>query len=141
MTHPLLTPRFEVIADYPNAAHSVGDIIEIKEGGSAEIIITGVEDSCFSFNSARFEYFPIASFRRFSNLFRELEWWEYRTPEEMPKYFRFRTMYDIYVADRYSGEFVYLEDLSISNQFYLTNIVPCSQEEYDVYIDSKNQRP
>lgn len=55
----LMKPRFELIADYPGNSQPVGTVT--------------VEISNASY------------FRKFPNNFRELQWWEHRKAEEMPK--------------------------------------------------------
>lgn len=52
----LMAPRYKVIADYPNSPYKVGDIIK--------------PDECLDC---------------YSHLFKKLNWWEYRTVDQMPK--------------------------------------------------------
>lgn len=63
----LMNPRFEVIGDYPSSPNIVGTILECPDFGQ---------------NSIRhwIEYHG-----RYPNIFRKLNWWEYRTKEQMPK--------------------------------------------------------
>jgi hypothetical protein len=61
----LLKPRFKVISDYPNSNYKVGEIIE-----STEIF----EEGC-----------PAFQFDTYPHIFKKLNWWEYRTKEQMPK--------------------------------------------------------
>ena len=60
-----MIPRLEVIADYPGSVFKVGSIVDL----SKDTYVTG------------WETYP--------HLFRKLEWWEYRKPDEMPEYISF----------------------------------------------------
>lgn len=65
----LLKPRYKVIADYPCAILEVGQIINTYE--SAMAYVTESEKACL---------------KDYPHLFRLLQWWEDRKPEEMPEY-------------------------------------------------------
>lgn len=78
----LLQPRYEVIADYPNSPFKVGEILNFKEiypfsGLSFDIPHLGIVAP---------EYFD-----KYPHLFRRLEWWEKRKPEDMPEYVKHKT--------------------------------------------------
>jgi hypothetical protein len=66
----LMTPRFRVIADYPNSLFKIGEIL------------TGNQRLFCDKNSERYSDFP--------NIFQPLEWWEERSLEDLPKYLRFK---------------------------------------------------
>ena len=53
----LLKPRYKCIADFPDSSWIIGEIT--TDGNWSE---------------------------KYPDVFRELEWWEHRNPEEMPKY-------------------------------------------------------
>ena len=55
----LLKPRYKVIADYPDSVFIVGEILRNPTYES-----------------------------KYPHLFKKLEWWEDRKPEEMPKYLK-----------------------------------------------------
>jgi hypothetical protein len=63
----LMNPRFEVIADYPSNPNAVGTILECPDFGEGSV-------------KQWIEYFS-----RYPHLFKRLNWWEYRTTEQMPK--------------------------------------------------------
>lgn len=75
----LLKPRYKVIADYPGRRETmpIGHILILE-----------------SFNNGRYwheftEVEPIhidEGFAKYPHLFKRLEWWEERKPEEMPQY-------------------------------------------------------
>lgn len=58
----LLRPRYKVIAQYPFSSHPNGEIIKATTGGTY------------------FDQYP--------HIFKKLEWWEDRKPEDMPEYIK-----------------------------------------------------
>lgn len=70
----LLTPRFEVIADYPNSQFKVGEILD-RDWAEYPYGDESTES-------------PNWKVSNYPNLFRPLNWWEKRTEEEMPKYLK-----------------------------------------------------
>lgn len=66
-----MKPRYEVIADYPGQLHQIGDLIY----GSWSFVV-GDNDP----NSGKF------SLSDYPHLFRSLQWWESRRPEDLPEY-------------------------------------------------------
>jgi hypothetical protein len=73
MTTDLMKPRWKVIADYPKNPYHVGDILN---GGFRSEDLIYCDDK-----GPRWRDYP--------HLFRKLEWWEERKPEEMPEYVKF----------------------------------------------------
>lgn len=78
----LLSPRFEVISDYPFAQYKVGDILELF--GNSDVLRDPIfcvkgkyKDHCNYFSQSELEKYPY--------IFRKLEWWEYRVLNQMPK--------------------------------------------------------
>ena len=61
----LMKPRFEVIANYPGSHLAIGKVIDFDYGKT--------------------EYDSPNNFENYPAIFRPLNWWEYRTVEEMPK--------------------------------------------------------
>lgn len=66
----LMKPRYKVIADYPSlgSAANLGKVID------GEMVFD------------RWAWYKMAEFPK---IFRPLQWWEYRKPEDMPQYVRF----------------------------------------------------
>ena len=64
----LMRPRYKVIADYPGNNMAVGKILTFEWHAENQRI-----ELCFYYD-------------KYPHLFRKLEWWEQRTPEEMPEY-------------------------------------------------------
>lgn len=61
-THPLLAPRYKVIADYPRSFYTLGEVIECDA--------------------------PDHQLAQWPAIFKPLQWWEERTLEEMPMYLK-----------------------------------------------------
>lgn len=76
MQHPLLKPRYEVIADYPNSPHGVGDILE-QYGDSLNSYRLGD----MVYHNRQPEDYP--------SIFKKLQWWEHREGSEMPTHVKF----------------------------------------------------
>ena len=62
MSKDLLKPRFKLIADYPGNTQPIGNIT--------------IEDATAYY------------FRKFTSNFKELEWWEERNEDDLPKYLK-----------------------------------------------------
>lgn len=74
----LLKKRYKVIADWPkNDDCNVGDILELSaEYGGEQLYRFGEAQSLWS----------VSDFKQYPHLFKELQWWEDRKPEDMPGY-------------------------------------------------------
>lgn len=92
----LMQPKYEVIADYPEQKDSIGFIYE------------GDGWSKFWWNEME----------RCPAIFRKLQWWEHRKPEEMPEYVKTE-----------SGIVVPVNEW-VAVQFYTADILPATAEEY-----------
>jgi hypothetical protein len=66
----LLKPRYRVIADYPGSQFTVGQIIQKQKYMDGKWHVKGFLNEP--------ENYP--------DIFKPLEWWEEREPEEMPQY-------------------------------------------------------
>lgn len=113
----LLTPRYKVMADFPYKPAAdifpIGQIIKILEGDNP------VDSNGNPLRWLKFEKYP--------NLFRRLEWWEYRKPEDMPKYLMYKSTPE-------SNLYIIKVDRHFRNTFGLMNKVGCiSDGEYYSY--------
>jgi hypothetical protein len=68
----LLKPRYKVIADYPNSLFEAGEVLTKIEGISV-----------YSTGRVGIDAYDVS---HYPHLFRKLEWWEERQPEDMPEY-------------------------------------------------------
>jgi hypothetical protein len=76
-TQQLLTPRYEVIADYPFNPYQIGDLVENIADTSVFLYARINDTDHLSSNDEIFDKYP--------HLFRKLNWWEKRKAEDMPK--------------------------------------------------------
>lgn len=120
----LLTPRFEVIADYPGTMRNIGSVI----------------DSDYTFLTHSDKGYPA----QFPHLFRPLQWWEKRSAEDMPKYLKIdnelRGKFWYFELVRWEMGMMYgvtsatrpgtLEMLDILRYEPDRTYQPCSEEEY-----------
>lgn len=76
----LLTPRFRVIGDYPKAEFQAGSLLVKIQYATEEIYHIDKYASVGGMNLEEIQKYP--------NLFQQLQWWEERKEEEMPKYLK-----------------------------------------------------
>jgi hypothetical protein len=76
----LLLKRYEAIALYPDCQHEIGDIF-IQDENLRNFVI-------FKKTSLLRVLFSIELIQKYNHLFRELTIFDYRQPEEMPKYLK-----------------------------------------------------
>jgi len=70
----LMSPRFEVIADYPNSLYGIGDLVEEHD-----------LDKFHYVNDGNYQYASSQTLEKYPHLFKKLNWWEKRKKEDMPK--------------------------------------------------------
>lgn len=140
----LLTPRIEVIADYPNSPFVVGDILffeksdgvftTYKKEGYKEGVITAMD------------------FANYPHLFRPLPWYEKRDIEDMPEYVKlvpdsisvaklhgfdcelYYKVYDWRITDKGN-----LQGKTKDDWFIVTHFTPATIDEYNQYINGKTK--
>lgn len=149
----LMIPRYEVVADYPDSEFKVGDIIEFA--------YKRCKPFCFT-EEAKIEYwftdfidrgkkgstsYCILTFEPHPHLFRHLQWWEKRNIEDMPQYVKSIEDYGVNTA-KWAKDEQHKTGLSLSidgSDFWFNpsfdNMLPATQQEYDAFINSKNQQP
>ncbi len=81
----LLKPRYEVIADYPNNPHKIGDVIQANPNQQSIHLTTISYANDFGDRVNQQEWAAPTSFDKYPHLFRKLNWWEHRKVEDMPK--------------------------------------------------------
>jgi len=132
MSTDLMAPRYKVVADYPHMENDqieIGDII--SPYGMGFMYPEEVKKM--------YESFP--------HLFRKLNWWEERRPEEMPEYVKI-------VQPPYKGEVLYLPDYergSNDHEFvmnrdklfmqHLAFCEPATEQEYLDYLNAITHDP
>lgn len=131
----LLRPRYKVIADYPKSIFKVGEILHVGSMGDLLYCDT---------NGPRMSQYP--------HLFKPLQWWEDRKPEDMPEYVKFKHYpngendFSIVKVD---GVFV-MHDFTSIGYFGIkykngggniyTSFTPASEQEYLDYLTQQNKK-
>lgn len=115
----LMKPRYKVIAPYPSMKAeglNVGDIIVCKDF-----------DNDFS------EKYWCEMNDAYPHLFRKLEWWEFRSDQNIPKYIKFNDISCFYPVERVcKGVDAPFNGFGFTyNQF-----LPATEQEYNDYIKS-----
>lgn len=131
----LLRPRYIVIADYPGSDLPIGTILYYFNN------TYWTDGKGYEFHE------PERIFTDYPHLFRRLEWWEHRSPEEMPEYLKSdpidkNWMENIVVEkiDEFYGdknEYVSLVDRDESMQYCTSWYIPATLEEYTNYLTNK----
>ena len=126
----LLQPRYKVIDDYPSIERDnwcVGDIIEPEGQKFAQ------PNELVAFLS------------RYPNLFRRLEWWEERQPEDMPEYLcdafipKSSEYHQVYKVDKYDfrSNTIIVNSCQLTLYSFIKTKIPATKEEYDNFINNK----
>lgn len=128
-THPLLVPRYEVIADYPNNIYPLGAILQESP-----------LDYCFPVGELTTPHNVIAkkTVTRYPYLFKPLQWWEKREIGEMPECLMRKCVPKAVKVESWGGEDKNL--FFFENDCYLTrNYEPATPEQYTTFITSKDK--
>lgn len=144
----LLRPRYKVIADYPESRFTVGDILhryDFKTSANGTYTYVTNLDSPLQGSNIKKEYAETLP-----HLFKKLEWWEERKPEDLPKHVRYDNkvsrIVDIEYDDNnrmYQIEWDGQGLFHLDNQYQLKGfsfweVEPATAEEYTQYITTKN---
>jgi hypothetical protein len=154
----LLKPRYKVIADYPGRwkEFEIGGIITIDKLLNAELIgkliypsREKLKDSllynkpCW-ISENEMKIYGEGFFKLYPHLFKKLEWWEERKPEELPHYVIDKEIptvkYKVYGWLQNNAMFQFSDsEMAITHtQFF----VPATKEEYEQLLNSvKNDEP
>ena len=124
----LLKPRYKVMADYPAAMHSVGDVLSAYENGIRYLVEINENSEKYSMND-------------YPHLFKKLEWWEERELKDMPEFLKYNIDEENYVVKVYKWDmeklFGYMDD-DLTTGFDLNlwqkePYLPSTKEEYEQY--------
>lgn len=123
----LLTPRWELIADYPGNMLPVGHVFSNL----------ACYDGCMRLPSKMMDQYP--------NIFRRLQWWEHRQAREMPEY-----LTHVLIPDKRTFHKIIKWDMSrkvgIEEAHSGCNLLiwspeytyqPSTKKEYDEYMANK----
>ena len=113
-TEELLKPRYKVIADYPFMQWALGQIILLTTGNDGD-------------------YY----FEKFPHLFKKLEWWEERKPEDMPEYVK--SELGVFKAEwKMSALTMFVRDRNDPDDIWIMpseKITPATEQEYQRFIN------
>ena len=135
----LLTPRIEVIADYPNSPFSVGDILTER----TDLYVYPVFADAAHNNPV---YISQGDAEQHPHLFRQLPWYEKRDIEDMPEYVKTGLINQrfsrVQWKPMYNGDNIESWKISEDGTFWkniwsIPTIQPATQEEYEAYIKTK----
>ena len=113
----LMTPRYEVISDYPGSPYSIGDILLQSRPQGYWVLENG---QCKLGDDPG----------RYKSIFRPLQWWEYRKPEEMPKYVKYWDISKFFPIDIVCKS---SETPFNAFNYTATNFLPATEAEYIAY--------
>jgi len=125
----LMKPRYKVIAPYPNSPFKAGQIL-IRDDSHENNYWTG--EQCYT------DRYP----DQYPHLFKPLQWWEDRKPEEMPEYVRIEEkVYKIREWENYFGLLPHEDNPAKDSLFkvehYFNKGVPATLEDYQQYLTTK----
>ena len=132
----LLTPRFEVIAGYPNMFMYIGAILTHDNTAKAWLF----------YEKDRPVFCGVQNPEKYPNIFKKLEWWEYRTEEEMPKYVKIQNDTEIVKIEKWDMKTMFgIEKINGTLREGCDLLLwknkpeqyqPATEEEYNSYINS-----
>lgn len=129
-TIDLMKPRYKVIAEDTSGDWTKDNIITFEEDFMQRPVYYLYDDEGKrGFKPGFFDGYP--------HLFKPLQWWEERKPEEMPRYVAHKLggYYEVFQWHKNSVG-VWRCDVQIA-LFFIGDIVPISETEYNSYLKSK----
>jgi hypothetical protein len=142
----LLKPRYKKINNYPESPLSepVGTIYTLSNELAYDkypIWYYKPYDAVLGTWNRSFEHYP--------HLFRKLQWWEERKPEDMPEWISsigknlFAKVTNVFLFDipeRCMALFPHLGESGEEHECFYENYLPSDIEEYTAYQSSSNQK-
>jgi len=117
----LLQPRYKLIADYPSNIDDTGTVYEIDLSDGYGI---DFEMTC----------------KKYSHLFRKLEWWEEREVSEMPEYLKDTSdgiVYKVEYRARGTNNIEYRIGISWISLHFGTHVKPATEQDYLNYKNNQ----
>lgn len=124
----LMKPRYKVIAGYPGSPFEIGEIISWTD-------TTETQKRAFIMRSQSGHGLNKTVADQYPHLFKKLEWWQDRLPEDMPEYVKDEKGVIGKLGERYSHNLkncvmvVFKEGNAIVNHF--KHWLPATKDEYD----------
>lgn len=143
----LLKPRYKVIADYFFNPYKVGDIITLPEKNRSVHLTTTKHTDEFGERISQEEHYAPKVIDQYPHLFKKLEWWEDRKPEEMPEYVKIQRIFEktpcvIYkIGEGADWDFCNAELLGLKfttgGSSMAKYMHPATEAEYNAYINKQ----
>lgn len=131
-----MKPRFKVIADYPDSPFGVGQILPLifkAAGWRYEYVTYEGQD-----------YISESQLKEYPHLFKEMEWFEDRKKEDMPKYIKSKRTGNIGVVEKWnmSKESKAVDTYASVGSYcwFVTGIEPCTEQQYTDYVNQRNYK-
>lgn len=122
--------RYKLISDYPRNNLPVGLIFEFDVEAVWLILNDEYYFDCkdWPMGVASSYYFAsIIDCEKYPNIFKELQWWEDRKPEDLPKYVK-DLHGEIYKIKKYDDLLIYIEDTNDTID-WIGHYTPSSEKE------------
>lgn len=120
----LLTPRFKVIANYPNSPFKIGDILIQKINKPNTFLVEGR-----TYNDRYPDNYPA--------IFREMNWWEERDINDMPEYVKKAYKDTFYKIEKWHSHNTMCRIVDKPYSGYVQSFIPATEEEYNAQNKSK----
>jgi hypothetical protein len=123
----LLKPRYKVINTWPD----MGDRRYYQ--GETLTLIQNVNSNQYCIRRGDATLYD-TYFDNYPHLFKKLEWWEERKPEEMPEYLKFGDMiYKVSKPLTIYREWIYVES---NKEVPLKQCIPATAADYEAYLQT-----
>lgn len=133
----LLHQRYKVIAHYPNCEFAIGEVLQYEP--ETETTRPVLKDEL------GYETYTINP-DNYPAIFKPLQWWEERKPEEMPEYVKWthpgvKTLSDYFKVFQWQKNSVgaWLCDVKEAH-LYIRDVVPATEAEYLDYLTQQNKK-
>lgn len=133
----LLKPRYKVEGPYPGSRYKVGDMVESLGENRFDLYKDGVT------------YYNEPELKKYPQLFRLMNWWEDRRPEDMPEYVRIvkttasgLPCHSIHKVDKYLKRSCYVKyGEFFSFNLSCFNTEPATIADYETYLTTNKLNP
>lgn len=139
MTHPLLTPRYIVEADYPNSPFRVGDVLELSD-------TTTLNGQTIYYKKYPPIHLEVDMLNKYPYIFRPMHWSEQRELGEMPDYVNRKGVIKKVLDPKYDGRIfghkddeLEMKSLLHGLRYWKDNYLPATEADYLEYLKSKEK--
>jgi len=132
----LLSPRFKIIAEYPNSIFKKNDILERIKYKDTEIEVSEILTNLKRCKINNLSGLKVVNLEMYPHLFQKLNWWEERKREELPTYIKSETQ--VVKPDwellKWKGREYWRANTNeklFGSHYKLENFIPATKEEYE----------